>query len=148
MSEIKNFLQQVDLFSGLSDKSLAKIAELCRVKNYRAGDVVVERNTPPDSFYLIETGTVQIVTAPEDRTESFSNAAIILLGRGQSFGEMGLVDKGPRSATAKAVTDTKLLALDCQPFRALCDADTNLGYQVMKNIAVDLSFKLRYRNLI
>ncbi len=148
MLEIKNFLQQVDLFTGLSDEMLDRVAELCRPEVCQAGHTIIDRNTPPDSFYLIQEGTVRIITAPEDQAEQFSNAALIILGKGQSFGEMGLVDNGPRSATVEAATETKLLAIDCRLFTELCDRDTDLGYQVMKNVAIDLSFKLRYRNLI
>jgi CRP-like cAMP-binding protein len=121
---------------------------LCQSKSYPTGSTVIERGTPPDHFYLIQEGTVKIITAPEDQAPNFSNAATIILGTGQSVGEMGLIDSGPRSATVKANTDARLLEINCQRFRELCEADINLGYQVMKNIAIDLSFKLRYRNLI
>lgn len=148
MSDIKDFLTRIDLFTGLSEEMLEQVARLCRPASYPAGHTIVERGTPPDDFYLIRAGTVKIMTAPEDGAESFSNAATIVLGTGQSFGEMGLIDQGPRSATVKADTDTDLLVIHCQRFRDLCEMDINLGYQVMRNIAVDLSFKLRYRNLI
>jgi CRP-like cAMP-binding protein len=61
---------------------------------------------------------------------------------------MGLIDSGARSATVQALTDIRLYEVDCNRFRGLCETDTDLGYLVMRNIAVDLSFKLRYRNLI
>jgi CRP-like cAMP-binding protein len=127
---------------------LERVAHLCQSKNYPAGSTVIERGTPSDHFYLIREGTVKIITAPEGQALNFSNAAMIILGTGQSVGEMGLIDSGPRSATVKANTDAQLLEINCQHFRELCETDINLGYQVMKNIAIDLSFKLRYRNLI
>lgn len=148
MSETKDFLRQVDLFSDLADEMLDKVAELCYTQNYPANATIVERHTSPESFFLIQEGTVNIFTAPETEAQNSTNAAVITLGKGQSFGEMSLIDQGARSATVKSATDTRLLAINCQQFRALCDADTNLGYQVMRNIAADLSFKLRHRNLI
>jgi CRP/FNR family cyclic AMP-dependent transcriptional regulator len=148
MAEIKNFLTRIDLFTGLSEEMLEQVARLCRPASYPAGQTIVERGTPPDNFYLIRAGTVKIMTAPEDGAENFANAATIILGTGQSFGEMGLIDQGPRSATVKADTDADLLMINCQDFRDLCETDINFGYKVMRNIAVDLSFKLRYRNLI
>ncbi len=91
---------------------------------------------------------MRILTAPEGKTQRMTDAVKITLGEGKSFGEMGLIDSGPRSATVKAVTETQLIVIDCQQFRELIETDINLGYQIMKNIAIDLSFKLRYRNLI
>ncbi|MEW5961203.1 MAG: cyclic nucleotide-binding domain-containing protein [Chloroflexota bacterium] len=147
MSEIKNFLQRVDLFSGLPEAMLEKVAELCRPQSYRANAIIIERNAPSVSFFLIQAGTVNILTAP-DPEDQLTNGAVITLGKGQSFGEMSLIDSGVRSATVKAVTDTQLLAIDCREFTQLCESNTDFGYQIMRNIAADLSFKIRHRNMI
>ncbi len=148
MSEIQQFLHQVDLFTGLTEDKLARIVTLCRPLTFKADSIIIKRDDPPNNFYLIQQGTVKINTAPKDQAHNFSNSAVILLGKGQSFGEMGLVDEGTRSATVTANTDATLLAINCKLFRALCESDTDLGYQIMKNVAIDLSFKLRYRNMI
>jgi CRP/FNR family transcriptional regulator, cyclic AMP receptor protein len=148
MLEVTRFLEKVDLFSGLSADMLEKVAELCQPQRYQAGSAVIERGDPPDNFYLVRSGTVRILTAPENEAERFVEAVVITLGRGQSFGEMGLIDSGPRSATVKAATGTDVYMINCKQFRNLCEADTTLGYRIMRNIAADLSFKLRYRNLI
>jgi CRP-like cAMP-binding protein len=61
---------------------------------------------------------------------------------------MSLVDRGPRSATVRALTDGALLqALRREAFLDLCEANPHLGYRVMRNMAADLSFKLRHRML-
>jgi CRP-like cAMP-binding protein len=61
---------------------------------------------------------------------------------------MALVDQGPRSATVRSISDnTVVLAIDRQGFVDLCERDNHLGYVVMRNMAADLSFKLRHRNL-
>jgi CRP/FNR family transcriptional regulator/CRP/FNR family cyclic AMP-dependent transcriptional regulator len=147
MAEIKDFLRQVEMFMGLSEAMLDEVAQLCQVVGYEAGQIIVERNSPPAQLYLIQEGTVKILaTTPEASREA--EPVVVTLGTGQSFGEMGLVDKGLRSATVKAITPTRLLAIDCARFRNLCETNTDLGYQVMRNIAADLSFKLRNRNLI
>lgn len=148
MLEVTQFLEKVDLFGGLSDDMLAKVAGLCQPQSYRAGSAIIERGDPPDNFYLVRAGTVKILTAPENQPERFVEATVITLGRGQSFGEMGLIDNGTRSATVKAATGTDVYVINCKQFRDLCEADTTLGYRIMRNIAADLSFKLRYRNLI
>ena len=148
MLEVTQFLEKVDLFSGLNDDMLTKVAELCQPQSFQANNTIIARGDPPDNFYLIRAGTVRILTAPENEPERFVEAVVITLGRGQSFGEMGLIDSGSRSATVKAATGTDVYVLNCRQFRDLCESDTTLGYRIMRNIAADLSFKLRYRNLI
>jgi CRP-like cAMP-binding protein len=61
---------------------------------------------------------------------------------------MALIDRGERSATIRALEDgTELFVIPREDFWTLCDADHHIGYIVMRNIAFDLSFKLRHRNL-
>jgi CRP-like cAMP-binding protein len=61
---------------------------------------------------------------------------------------MALLDRGPRSATVRALTDGALLqGLRREAFLQLCQTDTHLGYIVMRNMAADLAFKLRHRML-
>ncbi len=147
MSKIKIFLKSIEMFIGLSDDMLDEVAELCQEKTFPADSTIIERHSPPDQFYLIQDGTVEILTGAENPAKDTAGV-VVVLGKGQSFGEMGLVDSGARSASVRVTTDTVLYAIDCHHFRELCETDTNLGYQVMRNIATDLSFKLRYRNLI
>ncbi len=147
MSEMKRFLKGIEMFIGLSDEQLDKVAALCSPNQFETHSTIIELNSPPDNFFLIQAGTVEILTAPEEETQK-SDGVVVTLGKGQSFGEMGLVDSGKRSATVKATTPATMLSINCKEFINLCEADPYLGYQVMRNIAVDLSFKLRYRNLI
>ncbi len=149
MSEKKDFLARVDMFNGLSDDELSEVAALCSDGAYKAGQTILSVKGVSDKVYLIRKGTVQIIAnfegEPADEAEE---AVLITLGEGQSFGEMGLVDRGARSATVRAASDAEVYVINCDKFLALCNQDTHVGYLVMRNIAADLSFKLRYRNLI
>lgn len=150
MSETTDFLKSIEMFIGLTDEELNKVARLCKPETYESGDVVLEKSSPTDNLYLIQQGTVEIITDPEalEAKPSLADSLIVTLGKGQSFGEMGLVDSGVRSATVRAGTAIKVLTIPCQAFRELFEVDNHVGYLVMRNIAADLSFKLRYRNLI
>ena len=150
MSEAKEFLRTLDMFNGLSDEELSSVAALCSEASYKVGDIILNLNDPTENFYLIRSGTVQIITNPDilETKPELADAVMINLGEGQSFGEMGLVDRGARSATVRAGSDTEVYAINCNQFQELCYEDTHLGFLVMRNIAADLSFKLRYRNLI
>jgi CRP-like cAMP-binding protein len=150
MSEKKDFLKRLDMFNGLSDEELSDVAALCSEASYKAGDIVLNIKDPADKFYLVRNGTVQIITNPEvfETKPEMADVLLVTLGKGQSFGEMGLVDRGARSATVRAASDTDVYVINCDKFLELCHADTRLGFLVMRNIAADLSFKLRYRNLV
>lgn len=150
MSEKEEFLRTLDMFNGLSDEELSSVAALCTGSSYKAGDIILNIKDPTENFYLIRSGTVQIITNPDILVTKpeLVDSVMVNLGRGQSFGEMGLVDRGARSATVRAASDTEVYAINCNQFLELCHKDTYLGFLVMRNIAADLSFKLRYRNLI
>jgi CRP-like cAMP-binding protein len=61
---------------------------------------------------------------------------------------MALVDRGPRSATVRAISEkTVVQVIHREAFEKLCDENYHLGYIVMRNIAADLSFKLRHQHL-
>ncbi len=143
--ETITFLKQVEMFNGIPDDALEAVAEQCQTQSFEPGDVIIARNSPPDYFYLVESGTVEVDTG---LTKDDADAVVLSLGEGQSFGEMGLVDQGMRSATITALTPVTVQKIDCAAFLALCETNPIVGFKVMHNIAADLSFKLRYRNLI
>jgi CRP-like cAMP-binding protein len=73
---------------------------------------------------------------------------IAKLRRGQSFGEITLVDQGLRSATARSSkNNTCLLILPRAKLMLLCDAYPQLGYRLMRNLAADLALKMRATDL-
>ena len=150
MAEVSSFLKRLDIFNGLSDQDLAKVAHLCVPVEFKAGDLIVSIGEPAHHFYLVREGTVEITTQPgvQPARQPSGEGVRLTLGQGQMFGEMGLVDRGSRSATARALSDVALYVVDCDAFLALSEQLPILGYQVMRNIAADLSFKLRQRNLM
>ncbi len=146
--ETYTFLKQFEMFVGLDDEALKKVFALCTPKSYKSDTIIVERDAPPDYFYLIKEGTVNVYTTTAPGSNGQVRSVVVTLGTGQSIGEMGLVDEGARSATVRSVTSLDAFMINCKDFIALCKIDTELGFQVMRNIASDLSFKLRNRNLM
>jgi CRP-like cAMP-binding protein len=147
-------LQQVDIFEDLTTKQLELIDEHCVEKNYNQGEVVFEENTPSREFYIIADGEVDIQIDPDTIGDSggadlYQPTTIATLRRGQSFGEVAIVDPGVRSASAKCSSETcKLLMLDRDDFLDLLESDYQMGYIIMRNFAADLSLKIRQTNLL
>lgn len=142
------FLKQFEMFVGLDEEALKKVSALCAPKSFKPDTIIMERDASSDYFYLIKEGTVNVYTTTAPGRNGQFRSVVVTLGTGQSFGEMGLVDEGARSATVRSVTGLETFVINCADFIALCQADTALGFQVMRNIASDLSFKLRNRNLM
>jgi CRP-like cAMP-binding protein len=145
-------LEQIDIFADLSQDRLQKISHLCSERRYQQGDIVFYENTRSDELYLILEGEVEILVDPQmlgiAPEESPGPTTIATLRRGQSFGEIALVDKGFRSASARCATsDTRLLVIPRDGLIRLCDADCDMGYVIMRNVASDLAFKIRQTDL-
>jgi CRP-like cAMP-binding protein len=141
--EIKIF-SEVELFRGLTPEQMARLATIARREVYHTGETVFLQETPGDSMYIVKQGQVEVRI---DNEEGESYPAVYL-GRGQVFGEMALVDQGTRSATVIAVeAETEVYAIPGNQFTSLCENDTAIGYILMRNMAQDMSFKLRHRHL-
>ena len=151
MSQL-GILQQADIFFGFTPEQLAMVGEICREEAFKLGQIIFEENSSSDELYLIARGEVEILIDPalvSDRSDTPSQpTTIATLRRGQSFGEIALVDQGLRSATARSASqDTFLLVIPRDELMAICDTNPELGYHLMKNLAADLALKIRSTDL-
>ncbi|MBN1991487.1 MAG: cyclic nucleotide-binding domain-containing protein [Anaerolineae bacterium] len=146
-------LEQVDIFEDLSLDQLKLIDDICREKAYTNGEVIFEENSLSREFYIIMDGEVEIQVDPDTisdgKKDIYQPTTIAVLRRGQSFGEVAIVDPGVRSASAKCGSETcKLLEINRLDFIKLLESDYKMGYMVMRNFAADLSLKIRQTNLL
>lgn len=148
---VAELLRRIELFAGLTSEQIERIAALGREVIYNAGDVIIHEGDPSNELYIICSGMVEVGVASgmiPDIPGEPRLSSLVHLGQGQMFGEMALVDQGARSATVRCIEDgTTLYVIPHQDFWALCEGDHHIGFIVMRNIAADLSFKLRHRNL-
>jgi CRP-like cAMP-binding protein len=107
-------LADVPLFAHLDAAGQQSLVAGMRRESVKAHDVVFWLGDRGDTLYLVEAGAVAI-TAPDVRGE---HVVLDTLGPGGMFGELSLLDGGPRSATVRAITDSTLLALPRDAFHA------------------------------
>ena len=139
--ELKEILRGVELFEGLSDDELDQMTALCQQRSFAENDVIAEQDTSGDEMYIIQEGFVEVAVGGKTGETS---KVIVNLGQGQSVGEMSLIDQGPRSATVRAISDPTVVQVITQDdFESLCGKNNHIGYIVMRNMAADLSFRLR-----
>lgn len=143
-------LKQADIFYELTNTQLELVASICTDKIYQTGEMIFEENTPGSQLYVIANGEVEIVVNPAlvGKDAQGGAFAIATLRRGQSFGEVSLVDEGLRSAGARcAAQDTRLIIIPRDKLMLLCDTYPQLGYRLMRNLAADLAMKIRHTDL-
>jgi len=150
-ASIVNFLKQCDIFYQFTPTQLELVANICEESTYQQNDLVFKENSSSKELYVIIQGEVDIVVDPSlvgSLEEGIENKVIATLRRGQSFGEVALVDEGLRSASACASQkDTRLLIIPRDKLIMLCDTYPQLGYRLMHNLAADLAMKIRNTDL-
>jgi CRP-like cAMP-binding protein len=141
--DIKELLGSVELFDGLLDEDFKEVAAICEQRQLKVGEVLAKQGEIGSELFIVSDGLVEVTV--RERTIP---KVVVNLGAGQLIGEMSLVDHGPRSATVRAIhTPTIVQVIQHDDFQELCQKNTRIGYIVMSNLAADLSFKLRHRNL-
>jgi CRP/FNR family transcriptional regulator, cyclic AMP receptor protein len=124
----KTVFERDSLFRGLPQATIERIATLAVRRVHEAGSVVFMRGDPGDSLCGIVAGRVRISTSRMGGKEVFLN----LLGPGDTFGEIALLDGKPRTATATAITRTELTVIRRDPFLALLRGEPQLAAHLIQ----------------
>jgi CRP-like cAMP-binding protein len=94
-------------------------------------------------MYIVAAGSVEVFIQGLSDSRS-----LVVLGKGQVIGEMALIDQGYRSASVRSTKEgATLYLIESDSFYSLCAENNHIGFIVMRNLAIDLAFKLRHRNL-
>jgi len=128
-------LKRMGFFADLSDYDLAQIAAITEARDYRPGELIVEERTAAERFFIIVRGKIQI----SKRCADGEDCVLGVHSDGEFFGEMGLLDEGPRSATVRAVEATTLLEVSRADFDTLLYKAPLLAYRILR----ELSSRLR-----
>ncbi len=96
-------------------------------KTYQKGDIIFCEYEPGDTFYLIQTGRVQIVKIMDDIEK-----IIDILQPGEIFGEMAILEEAPRSATAVAQDKVKALEFNRENFEVLMQGNPQIALKLLK----------------
>ncbi len=143
MSISTNLLKRVQLFANLSSEELTLLTEICVPSQAKPQELIIEQNTMGTGMYIVAAGSVEVFIRGLESARS-----LVVLGRGQVIGEMALIDQGYRSASVKATAEgATLYLIERDKFYQLCEQNNHIGFIVMRNLAIDIAFKLRHRNL-
>ena len=132
---IVDFLASVPLLSSLDRGELQRFAEVTREKAYPRGSVILFENDPGDALFIVREGRVKVVLIGEDGRE----VILGVLGVGDHFGELSLIDNQPRSAHVIAMEDANLLVLYRADFRRRVETSPAVALALL----TELSRRLR-----
>ncbi len=125
-----DMLAAVDLFNVLSKKEIKKIHETGKEVSFPAGRTIVSEGETGVGFHLILKGKAKVSVNGRLRAK---------LGPGDYFGEMAIIDRGPRSATVIADTEVQTLAIASWDFMPVLSE----SFEMCRKIMVELSRRLR-----
>ncbi len=138
------YLGEGSLFAGLTGAQVERLAEFARLSQYADGDVVVAGGSLGDSLYILDDGQVDVCSSDGQGRE----VLLTTVGeRGAFFGEVALVDPGPRSATLRARGPTRLLQFSVNTLGAFFAEHPDAQLLVLRNIARTLARRLRQANV-
>jgi CRP-like cAMP-binding protein len=115
-------LRRVPLFAGLDRKELDLLAKLAREQRYEPGATIVSSGASGHGLYIIKEGNVSVVR---------DGQKVASMGPGQFFGEISVLDGGPRTADVKADTETTCLTLISWEIKPLLMDNAAISYKML-----------------
>ncbi len=126
MSEVEDLLRGVSLFANLSKKDLSRLALSVKERTFDAGSVITDPDHTGVGFFVIVSGTATVTAGGEDRGA---------LKSGDYFGEISLLDGGPRTATIVADTELRCYAMTVWEFRPFVQAHPDVAWSLLTTLA-------------
>lgn len=138
-NRVLSFLSEIELFEGLSQRHLRKVAEIIHVRSYAEQEVVFRQGDPGVGMYLVMEGEVGVFRERRD----FTCQRVALLHPGDFFGDIALLNDSPRSATVLALRPSLLLGLFRPDLLDLTTSDPKLGVTFIYRLAQVVAERLR-----
>jgi CRP/FNR family cyclic AMP-dependent transcriptional regulator len=124
-------LQTVPFFNNLKKQESEKLADRLMMRRFSTGQIIFHRGDPGGLLYIITGGKVKITYATADGQE----ALLAILGKGDFFGELALLDDSPRSATAEAIGATETFTLHREHFMHFIRENPDFALHVLHTLA-------------
>lgn len=138
-AEIIEQMRCIPTMASLEDGLVAEVVRVAKVRKYEAGEIIIIEGARDHWLYFLVHGELDI---------NHQGVALHQMNRfGDMFGEMGLIDGSPRSATVKAITPALCLALDASLFERMEEADrAALKIALNQTICENMAERLREAN--
>jgi len=128
-------LRGCGLFGNADEQTLDALAAALRVRRFRKAETVFHQGDPGDALFIVASGTVKVVLPSDEGAEP---AIVAVLGPGEFFGELAILDGAPHSATIVAIEPTETLVLHRDAFLALIDSEPELRRALLASLATEI----------
>lgn len=132
---VVEFLRGLPLFSGLSEQVLVTLGRASRQQDAPRGAYIFTQADHADAFYLVQSGVIAVTLASADGRELVINE----MRAGDCFGELGLITGQPRSASAVARLDSRVVVVPWPEFQAIFESEPRLTRRLLEITARRLS---------
>ena len=140
--ESLGFLRSVPLLHGLSRQQLGRLLMAMQKRRYTIGEVLFEEGQLGKAVYIVRSGKVELTR----KLSSDAVRRLAIIGPGQMFGEMALLEKIERTATARVVEEGDIYLLYTATLDTFIHQNPLIGVKLLRSIAVLLSSLLRRAN--
>ncbi len=120
-------LAEVELFEHLNDDDRIRLAGLIDELSLLAGETLFNAGEPGESLYVVRSGEVELFI----KDTAGQRIPLAMVGAGEVFGELALLDRSPRTATAIAMADTALLELDRDDLLLLFESSPKVALRLL-----------------
>jgi len=138
----KELITRSAIFKDLDDDELERIAEICKIQEFKFGQHIFKEGDKGNRLYIISKGEVRISRDVPGSGEE----ALAVLKQGACFGEMAVLDRSERSTDAIANSDCTLLTITRSDFDLLLEFNRELAYKVLWSVVRLLCERLRITN--
>jgi CRP-like cAMP-binding protein len=138
-NEIEKFLSENPLFEGLNSKEIKSLSNLIHLRKYKDGEIIFREGEPGVGLYIVMRGRVRIFKSVKEGNE----ITLAEFVPPQFFGEIAVIEGGPRTASAVAVGDTDLLGFFKADLMELIETNPRAGAKILLRISEILCKRLR-----
>jgi CRP/FNR family transcriptional regulator, cyclic AMP receptor protein len=118
-------LARVPLFAGISEDSMARLVEVAGELDFKEGEFIARQGQLGSGLYVIMSGSARVIRGSEE---------IARLGPGEFFGELSVIDQGPRMASVEAVEETSVVAVASWDLLQLLEQDSALSLNLIRGL--------------
>jgi CRP-like cAMP-binding protein len=122
---VEETLARVPLFSGVKDKDLKKLGKRMQERSFDEGEVITTQGESGLGFFVIEDGNASV---------SRDEQVVRNLGPGDFFGEVALIDEGPRSATVVATTNLRCRGMTAWEFKPFVEEHPDVAWSLLQTL--------------
>ena len=132
MSQEQNiaFLRRVPLFSGLTEAQIERLAAGSVRRNFPKGRVIVTEGEPSQSLYILLSGRAKVQRSDTEGKE----VILAVIGPGECFGEMSLIDESPRSASVITIDTSDFMAINKESFKSMMMSSPEMCLRIMAGL--------------